>query len=234
MLDYSVSHYLGSYWRTTPLYVEKIVPLLDYCLSNNYTFNTKMSQAFYELIDKYQNTANLPVENMKAFITEQGYGYIADLFEDRPSNLKLVIYLLALIHELKGTEAGVRLVLQLFQLDTEPSDTKLVQWFEETPVAEENTFTMSTKLDVSKAGSSFFEHFGNFIKNYVYPELKALNVRYSMTAKRQHVPVTRVNVKYTAYGLLDSPPERLTVGKIGALTVDEVNKLSIYTLIGGI
>ena len=202
MLDYSVSHYLGSYWRTTPLYVEKIVPLLDYCLSNNFTFSNKMSQAFYELIDKYQNTANLPLENMKEFVREYGYGYIVDLFNDRPENFKLVIYLLALIHELKGTEAGVRLVLQLFQLDAEPSDTQLVQWFEETPVAEENTFTISTKLDVAKAGSNFFEYFGNFISNYVYPELKALVVRYSMTAKRQQVPVTTINVKYTAYGEL--------------------------------
>ena len=153
-----------------------------------------MSQAFYELIDKYQNTADLPVENMKEFIKEQGYGYIADLFEDKPENLKLVIYLLALIHELKGTEAGVKLVIQLFQLDTEPSDTQLVQWFQETP--------LTTKLDVAKAGSSFFENFGNFIKNYVYPELRALVVRYSMTAKRQQIPVTTINVKYTAYGEL--------------------------------
>ena len=161
-----------------------------------------MSQAFYEIIDKYQNTADLPVENMKEFIKEQGYGYIADLFEDKPENLKLVIYLLALIHELKGTEAGVKLIIQLFQLDTEPSDTQLVQWFQETPVAEENTFTLTTKLDVAKAGSSFFENFGNFIKNYVYPELRALVVRYSMTAKRQQIPVTTINVKYTAYGEL--------------------------------
>lgn len=202
MLDYSVSHYLGSYWKDTPLYAEKIVPLLDYCLSNNYMFNTKMSQAFYELTDKYQHTSELPVENMKEFIKEHGYGYIADLFEDKAENLKLVIYLLALIHELKGTETGVRLVLNLFQLDTEPSDTKLVQWFQETPMAEENTFTIDTKLDVGKAGSDFFEHFSTFIKNYVYPELRALRVRYAMTAKRQQVPVTQIKVKYTAYGEL--------------------------------
>ena len=69
MLDYSVSHYLGSYWKDTPLYAEKLVPLLDYVLSNNYVFNEKMSQAFYELTDKYQNTAELPLENMKVILT---------------------------------------------------------------------------------------------------------------------------------------------------------------------
>lgn len=202
MLDYSVSHFLGDYWKSTPLYAEKIVPLLDYCLSNNYVFSEKMSQAFYIILDKYKNTSELPVEYLKEFIREYGYSYIADLFEDRPENLKIVIYFLALIHELKGTEAGVRLILNLFELDAEPSDTQIVQWYQELPVAEENTFTISTKLDVGKAGSSFFTNFSNFIRSYVYPELKALIVRYSMTAKRQQVPITMFKIDYTAYGEL--------------------------------
>ena len=229
MLDYSVSHYLGSYWKDTPLYAEKLVPLVDYVLSNNYVFNEKMSQAFYELTDKYQNTAELPLENMKEFIKEQGYGYIADLFEDKPENLKLVVYLLALIHELKGTEVGVKLIISLFQLDTEPSDTQLVQWFEELPVAEENTFTLKTKLDVEKAGRSFFEHFSNFIKNYVYPELRALEVSYTMVAKRQQVPVTHVSIKYTAYGMLDEKPTT-TVEEVEELTVEGLENKDINEL----
>ena len=32
-----------------------------------------------ELTNKYQNTAELPLENLKEFIREQGYGYILDL-----------------------------------------------------------------------------------------------------------------------------------------------------------
>ena len=78
MLGYSVSYFLSQYWRNVPLYAEKIIPLLDTCLSNNFVYSDKVSGAFYELINKYQNTAELPLENLKEFIREQGYGYILD------------------------------------------------------------------------------------------------------------------------------------------------------------
>ena len=280
MLEQPVSHYLGSYWRNTPLYAEKIVPLLDYCLSNNYIFTEKMSGAFDELINKYQDTTQLPVENLKEFIREHGYGYIADLFENNTANLKLVVYLLALIHDLKGTVAGLELILNLLSTevyayrivktdtgstpnkfivsgytdiftvgqriavyndltsysftisgDAEydtitnttsiPVDreidisykyntlvlldlsTKVTQWYETLPVAEENTFELFTSLDVGKIGTSFFTNFSKFISNYVYPELKAFEANYIVTAKRQQIPLTQIVIDYTAYGELD-------------------------------
>lgn len=202
MLETSVAQFLGSYWRNTPLYSEKLIPLLDYCLSNNYVFTDKMSSAFYELINKYQHTTELPADNLREFISEYGYGYIADLFENDADKLKLVVYFLALIHELKGTEAGLKLIIGLFQSPTEPSDTQIINWYETLPMGEENTFTINTTIDVSKAGDKFFTNFNNFIRNYVYPELKALDVRYSMTAQRQQIPVTTIVMNYTAYGEL--------------------------------
>ena len=204
VLGYSTSHFLGDYWKNVPLYAEKLVPLLDYCLSNNYTFSDQMSQAFYELIDKYQNTAELPIENIKEFIREHGYGYIVDLFGGQEDNLKIIIYLLELIHELKGTDIGLKVIISLFQSDTEPSDVEIVQWFEETPVAEENTFAITVaKLDALKLGNNFFENFSRFVRNYVYPELRSLLVKYIITAKKQQVPVTSISISFTANGFLD-------------------------------
>ena len=203
VVGYSTSHFLGDYWKNVPLYAEKIVPLLDYCLSNNYVFSDQMSQAFYELIDKYQNTAELPIENIKEFIREHGYGYIVDLFGGQDENLKLLIYLLELVHELKGTEMGLRVVISLFQLDTEPADIEIIQWFEETPVAEENTFAITVaKLDALKIGNNFFENFSKFVRNYVYPELRSLLVKYTIFAKKQQVPVTNITMNITAKGEL--------------------------------
>lgn len=210
MLEQSVAHYLGNYWRDTPLYAEKIVPLLDYCLSNNYAISDKMSKAFYELIDKYQNTTELPLENMKEFIREQGYDYLVDLFEDREEDLKVAVYLLVLIHHLKGTEKGLRVVLSMFQPDAEPADTVITQWFQETPVGEENTFKITTaKLDVAKAGNNFFQNFHKFVRNYVYPELKSLIVRYVVTAARTHIPVTNITINWTAYGDMIEQEEQI-------------------------
>ena len=73
------------------------------------------------------------------------------------------------------------------------------------------TFTLAVKREYKNANGEYdsdfirlkaFKNTANFISNYVYPELRALVVRYSMTAKRQQVPVTTINVKYTAYGEL--------------------------------
>ena len=203
VLGYSTSHFLGDYWKNVSLYAEKIVPLLDYCLSNNYVFSDQMSQAFYELIDKYQNTAELPIENIKEFIREHGYGYIVDLFGGQDEKLKILIYLLELVHELKGTEMGLRVVIRIIQIETEPADIENIQWFEETPVAEENTFAITVaKLDALKIGNNFFENFSKFVRNYVYPELRSLLVKYTIFAKKQQVPVTNITMNITAKGEL--------------------------------
>lgn len=115
MLGYSVSYFLSQYWRNVPLYAEKLIPLLDTVLSGNFVFSDKVAGAFYELINKYQNTDLLPLENLKEFIREQGYGYVLDLMIQDEENVKLLWYLLILIHQLKGSKEGLELVLSLFQ-----------------------------------------------------------------------------------------------------------------------
>ena len=98
---------------------------------------------------------------------------------------------------------GLRVVISLFQLDTEPADIEIIQWFEETPVAEENTFAITVaKLDALKIGNNFFENFSKFVRNYVYPELRSLLVKYTIFAKKQQVPVTNITMNITAKGEL--------------------------------
>ena len=203
MLDYSTSYFLSDYWANVPLYAEKIIPLLDYILSNNFSETEKLAGAFYELIDKYQNTAELPIENIKEYIKENGYGYILDLLNDSNGDLKILVYLLVLIHQLKGSKKGIQTVLSLFQLDAEPSDTQITEWYETLPVGVENTFTISSKVDVSKAGNKFFQNFAKFIKSYVYPELIELRVRYATKGQQTFLPYIQYRVKYVSKGYLD-------------------------------
>ena len=209
MLDRSVSYFLSNYWRNTPLYAEKIIPLLDTCLSNNYTLSDKVSSAFYELINKYQNTADLPTPILKEFIREQGYGYILDLVVQDEDSVKALWYLLVLIHQLKGTKEGLLLVLSLFGDNFDPSKTKINQWFETIPVGKENTFTLDSTIDISKLGEGFFSKFQTFVANYVYPEMLALKVKHSVDGRITYRPYARVKMQY---GAVFSTPDNINGG----------------------
>lgn len=204
MLDYSVSYFLGDYWSNTPLYAEKLIPLLDYTLSNNFAEDSKMSSAFYELINKYQNTADLPIENIKEYIKENGYEYILNLLNPNEEDLKILVYLIVLIHQLKGSEVGIKTVLSLFQLNAVPEDTQIIQWYQTLPVAEENTFSIDSKVDISKAGDNFYSNFSNFIKNYVYPELLQLKIRYALQGGIIQIPYITTKVTYTANAVMST------------------------------
>lgn len=118
VLGYSASYFLPEYWSETPLYGEKIIPLLDYILSTDFSQADKLANAFHMVEDKYKNTANLPIGALEAIIDESGYGYVKDLLGDNEESIRLLVYLLVLIHQLKGTKLGIEVVLNLLKRDT--------------------------------------------------------------------------------------------------------------------
>ena len=295
MLGYSVSYFLGREWRNTPLYAQKIIPLLDYLLSNNFVYSDKLSGSFYELINKYQNPSELPVESLKELVKEMGYDYILNLLADDDEIIKILVYLLVLIHQLKGSKQGLELVMSLFSygsgrlniaitewfkdiptnsdesdvlywfkkiptdkegiidwlaqipaeeqnliiqewianipdsdistdiynwylnipviydtfftwLDslTFEQDNTITEWFETTnpnqPLGEENTFEMTTKINVSKVNEDFFKNFTNFIHNYVYPELANLKVSTVIENDITQIPYSTMKENFNAQG----------------------------------
>lgn len=220
MLDRSVSYFLSNYWRNTPLYAEKIIPLLDTCLSNNYTLSDKVASAFYELTNKYQNTADLPVSVLKEFIKEQGYGYILELVIQDEQSVKALWYLLVLIHQLKGTKEGLLLVLSLFEDNFDPNKTSIKQWYETIPVGRENTFTLESTIDISKLGEGFFNKFQTFVSNYVYPEMLSLKVNHSVDGRITYRPYARVKINYNADFIT---PENLNGGPAKDMDRTEYN-----------
>ena len=115
ILGYSSSYFLPEYWAATPLYGEKIIPLIDYILSTDYAETDKLATAFYNLENKYKNTANLPIDQIEAIIEESGYGYVRDLLGNDEDSIRLLTYLLVLIHQLKGSGAGINVVLNLLR-----------------------------------------------------------------------------------------------------------------------
>lgn len=198
MLDYSVSYFLGDYWSHTPLYSEKIIPLLDYLLNNGYEHSNQLASCYFELINKYQNPQDLPVENIRELIKEQGYDYIVELISPTESDLKILINLLVLIHLLKGSTKGLEIVLSIFSLKSEPSDIEISQWYDEIPVADENTFNISTKIDMNTISNSFFQNFDNFIKNYVYPSLTQFKALLNLDTTIVVTPISQIYVHYNS------------------------------------
>ena len=375
ILGYSASYFLPQYWVNTPLYGEKILPLLDYVLSTDYEKTELLASAFYNIESKYKNTADLPIECIEALIEECGYDYIRNLIGQDTDSLRVIVYLLVMVHQLKGSKRGIEAVLELlrspddaltlsyvgnptisamneisdfsvddyvvysnfnasgkfsinFQIRTGgaftvdqciassmnygfylgidgggrlvlkigqqlsnkrawqevngntsfisarvlrpetnyyitlgfdgseysmkvstdgdkynyyliiPSSTSLditggyicigvdrstsevqlpfegesslapftissdnvilTQWFETTPVGEENTFTLESDLDAGMVSASFFTQFAKFVEKYVYPTLKAFKAKLAIKGKVTYLPYTRQRISYIA------------------------------------
>lgn len=125
ILGYSASYFLPQYWVNTPLYGEKIIPLLDYILSTDFEKTELLASAFYNIESKYKNTQDLPIECIEAIIEECGYGYIRNLVGRDSDSLRVLVYLLVMLHQLKGSKLGVKTVLEFLR---SPDDALTVSY----------------------------------------------------------------------------------------------------------
>lgn len=373
ILGYSSAYFLPEYWSSTPLYGEKIIPLIDYILSTDFSQADKLANAFYNIEKKYKNTGDLPIDFIKEVITESGYDYVLDLLGEDENSIRLLVYLMVLIHQLKGSGLGIEVVLNLLKrgvnpmvlgvagkpeiinkevtgfsekdyvyysglnLDQAPfellfpirtltfrgeqtiasipdyslylgidvngnlilslgsnrtswditdkkksvgalaenstyyvklsydgyeyvlsvstdnkkftdyiivndnkptnihssrlylgvnsttstlsnplngyinlapfsidvNNVEIVEWFENTPVDEENTFIVKADLDLSLISTDFFKKFAVFVSKYVYPTLKAFDVKLKLESNLTFIPYARTKVKYVASGDVD-------------------------------
>ena len=146
---------MPEYWAGTPLYGEKLIPLLDYMLSTDYSHTDQLATAFYNISSKYKNTADLPIECIEEIIEESGYKYIRDLLGQDEESLKLLVYLLVMIHEFKGSSRGIEAVLRLLKTsdegvvmttvgDIQVSDTFIASGFTENDYIMYSNFSLSS------------------------------------------------------------------------------------------
>ena len=141
ILGYSSAYFLPQYWVNTPLYGEKIIPLLDYILSTDYAYTEKLATAFYSIENKYKNSADLPIDRIEAIIEECGYGYIRNLLGDDEESLKLLVYILVMIHQLKGSKKGIETVLSLIRSAADELELSVVGEPDISPSREVSGFT---------------------------------------------------------------------------------------------
>ena len=64
----------------------------------DYTEADKLANAFYNLENKYKSTGNIPIDQIESIIEESGYGYVRELLANDEESLRLLVYLLFLIH----------------------------------------------------------------------------------------------------------------------------------------
>lgn len=159
ILGYSASYFLPEYWSNTPFYGEKFIPLLDYILSTDFAHTDKLATAFYNIESKYKNTADLPIEQIEALIEENGYGYIKALLGPNEDGLKLMVYLLVMIHELKGRKKGLELVLNLLKGSSDSMTLSKAGNIDISDINVASGFTVNDYVSYSgfTLGSNFFE-----------------------------------------------------------------------------
>ena len=203
MLGHSVSYYLPREWAKTPLYAEKIIPLLDHMLSVGSPYADKLAYAYYDIWNKYTAPEEMTEESIRAYIRDHGYGYILDLLSLSSENLQNLLFLLPLIHYMKDSKIGLETVFSLMQSTDTTIGTNITAWHETNPVGPEDTFTIESDINLATVDASFFEKFDTFITKYVYPTLTGLTVSYSLSGVQTMLPVVTTMVTVNLNGAMD-------------------------------
>lgn len=134
-------------------------------------------------INKYRDYRSLDAECIHQMVSEFGYDYIIDILDLPDSALKNLIAYLALINMLKGSRQGLELVLSLLGFDF-----KLVEWWEDRQLLEERC-TYALELYFINMGmvADFFYRFDRFSRQYVYPLLAMIIVRFKFDYGRMFI-----------------------------------------------
>lgn len=161
-------------------YYAKICSLIDSLLSTNSEYFTYELNALGAAMNKYRDYRNLDNTTIHQVVKEFGYQYIIDILELPDSRLRDLIAYLALINMLKGSKAGLELVLKLLGFDFE-----LLEWFEDPiELPEKNTYALELTFVDMGMESTFYKNFYTFSREYVYPLLVRLVLYFKYTYGR--------------------------------------------------
>lgn len=169
--------YLPEAFRDNPYYL-KICDLIDTLISTNSKYFSYELTQFQDAMNKYTDKEHLSSPAIKQIVKEFGYQYILNILELPESKLKNLIAYLGLINMLKGSKAGLELVLSLLGFEY-----KIIEWWED-PVAlpRKNTYALElTFVDMGYEGYDFFKEFAAFSREYVYPLLEKIVTYFQFT-----------------------------------------------------
>lgn len=167
-----VSEYIPKHLRETPLYT-KVQELMLYV----------MEQSIIELKDvkyKYKDNTQLSSDAVKNTILEQGFGYIVDVM-NTVENLEFntMLSFMDVVNQLKGTRAGLELVLKLMGFDS-----IINEWWEDPSIEKDKwSYEIIVIFNSSNVPNIFdtVDKVREFSDNYVLGKISNIDIRFSAT-----------------------------------------------------
>lgn len=145
----------------------KIASMTDYIVQNAET-------DFQDVIAKYTDPGNASDDVIDRVIDEFGFSYINDIVDTITGIEKNILFqFLSLLHLLKGSRIGLQLVLEILGFEA-----TIVEWWEESPKAEPDTFKIDIVFNLSQVSDVFLtlDRIRTFVIQYVYPKLIQTNI----------------------------------------------------------
>lgn len=158
---------------------QKIVEMLDFSEGraiDNEGIDTydNVAQYYNDLIYKYSDLSKLSDEALKSRIEEAGYESLLNVLNYTQSTLVLLAQYLPLLKILKGSKAGIELILEMIC-----SDYIVEEWWEDeaSEPAPECTYTIDLmRLLNASITKDIVDKFVYFSRKYVYPVLISVTV----------------------------------------------------------
>lgn len=171
-LEEIVELYIPKHLRETPLYT-KIQELMLYVIQQS---NEELKDVKY----KYKDNTQLSSEAVKNTILEQGFEYIVDVM-NTVENLEFntMLSFMDVVNQLKGTRAGLELVLKLMGFDS-----IINEWWEDPSVEKDKwSYEIIVIFNSSNVPNIFdtVEKVRVFSDNYVLGKISNIDIRFSAT-----------------------------------------------------
>lgn len=169
-LKETVSAYIPKHLRGTDLYV-KIQELMLYVVESSI-------EEFKDVKYKYTDNAQLSSEAVKNTIIEQGFNYIVDVMDTVEGlEFNVMLSFMDVVNQLKGTRAGLELVLKLMGFDSIISE-----WWEDPSVEKDKwSYEIVVIFNSSNVPDIFntVEKVRGFSDNYVLGKISNIDIRFS-------------------------------------------------------
>lgn len=192
-VNFNINKLLNSHQKSTDLWI-KINEVMTYVVAQG---NDGLADIEY----KYTDPDVAKEETIKNTMTEEGFDYIVSLMNTIDGfSFNTMLYFISLINRLKGTRAGVELVLRLLGFDA-----IIREWWEDPDdLGEPNTFEIIVFMNTSYIPDVFdtLEKVQVFLRNYVYALLVNVEVKFIFDKFARRAPIMGGFSKNTRFGTI--------------------------------